>query len=164
MGFIAGRDTVRGTDGSVIWTVDDQEYDFFHVTQCTINMEIDEDEVPRIGTRTKGHKLNTVSITGSMTGYYGDPVIRREMTKYVKGGAYPDMKIILSNNDPDTQALTQTFVGKGVTVNSLVLAEIDATTTMLEEDIDFSLEGYDIVDEFDETLPQEGSVIGTIEY
>lgn len=164
MAFIKGRDTIRGTDGSIIWKVGDVEYDFFHITQLTINMEIEQDEVPRIGTHTKGHKTSTVNISGSGTGYYGDPVIRREMTKYVKGGAYPDMQIILTNYDHDTQAATQTFVGKGVMVTSLVLAEIDATTTKLEEDFDFTLEDYEIITEFNETIPEtsESIEIGTI--
>lgn len=159
MGFIKGRDTIRGTDGSITWKVGDNEYDFFHITQMEVNLEIDQDEVPRIGARTKGHKTSTVSISGSATGYYGDPVIRREMTKYVKGGAYPDMQIILTNEDPDTQAVKQTFVGYGVMVTNLILATIDAETTMLTEDFDFTLEGYDIKDEFDETIPEEGSSI-----
>lgn len=159
MGFIRGRDTVRGTDGNIVWKVGDQEYDFFHITQMTINLELDQDEVPRIGTRTKGHKMSTVSITGSATGYYGDPVIRREMTKYVKGGAYPDMQVILTNNDPDTQAVLQTFVGKGVMISTSVLATIDAESTMLTEDFDFTLEDYEIKDEFEETIPEEGSSI-----
>ncbi len=159
MGFIKGRDTIRGTDGSITWKVGDNEYDFFHITQMTINLEIDQDEVPRIGTRTKGHKTSTVSITGSATGYYGDPVIRREMTKYVKGGAYPDMQVILTNKDPDTQAITQTFIGKGVMVTNLVLAELDANTTMLEEDFDITLEDYEIKEEFQETIPEEGSPV-----
>lgn len=165
MSFIRGRDTIRGTDGSIVWKVGEDEYDFFHITQITINMEIDQDEVPRIGTRTKGHKTSTVSITGSVSGYYGDPLIRQEMTKYVKGGAYPDMQVIIENRDPDTQALTQTFVGKGVMVTSLVLAELDANTTMLEEDFDITLEDYDILTPFNETLPANGSPIehGSVE-
>lgn len=164
MGFIRGRDTVRGTDGSIIWKVGDKEYDFFHITNIEITMEINQDEVPRIGTRTVGHKTSTVSISGSATGYYGDPVIRSEMTKYVKGGAYPDMSIILTNKDPDTQATLQTFIGKGVMITSLVLAELDASTSMLEEDFDLTLENYEIKDEFKETIPEEGSVVGSIVY
>ena len=159
MGFIRGRDTVRGTDGSIIWKFGDEEYDFFHITQITITLNIDQDEVPRIGTRTKGHKTSTVSIEGSATGYYGDPALRAKMTEYVKGGAYPDMSIILTNNDPDTQAVTQTFIGKGVMVNSLVLAELDANSSMLEEDFDFTLESYDIKEPFKETIPAEGSAL-----
>lgn len=159
MAFIKGRDTIRGTDGSITWKVGDQEYDFFHIKQMEISLEIDQDEIDRIGTRTKGHKTSTVTISGSATGYYGDPVIRREMTKYVQGGAYPDMQIILTNNDPDTQAVKQTFIGKGVMVTSLILAEIDASSNYLEEDFDFTLENYEIKDEFQETVGEGGSDI-----
>ena len=165
MGFIRGKDTIRGTDGTVTWKVGDQEYDFFHVIDLSIEMEIDQDEVPRIGTRTKGHKTSTVSITGSANGYYGNPVIRSEMTKYLKGGAYPEMTLILTNHDPDTQAVTQTFVGKGVMVTNLTLAEIDANTTMLEESWDFTLEDYEIQTPFNETEAENGSAfeIGAVE-
>lgn len=162
MGFIRGRDTIRGTDGSVIWKINDEEHEFIHLTQITVNMEINQDEVPRIGTRTVGHKTSTITLSGSATGYYGEPAIRRELTKYAKGGAYPDMQIILTNRDPDTQANTQTFVGKGVMITNLVLSELDASTSMLEEDFDFTLEGYDLKDEFDNTIPEEGSSVGMI--
>lgn len=151
MPFIKGRDTIRGTDGSVMWKINGEEFEFIHFTQITVNMEIAQDEVPRIGTRTLGHKTNTVTISGSGTGYYGEPRVRRAMMEYLRGGAYPDMQVIITNKDPDTQAVTQTFLGTGLMVTNLVLAELDASTSMLEEDIDFTLESCVIKDEFNET-------------
>lgn len=151
MAFIKGRDTIRGTDGSVMWKINGEEFEFIHFTQISVNLEIAQDEVPRIGTRTLGHKTNTVTISGSGTGYYGEPRVRHAMTEYVRGGAYPEMEVILTNKDPDTQAVLQTFIGKGLMVTNMVLAELDASTSMLEEDIDFTLESYTLKDEFTET-------------
>lgn len=153
MWYIDGKDTVRGTDGWVKLYVGDEEYNFFHITDIQISMEIGQDEVPRIGTRTVGHKTSTITISGSMTGYYGDPVITREMTKYVHGGAYPDMKIELCNFDPDTQAATQTFIGTGLMITNVPLAMLVASDTMMTADYDFTLENYTIKDEFNETIP-----------
>lgn len=164
MSYIQGKDTIRGTDGEVILKVNGEEHNFIHLTQLTITGELDEDEVVRIGTRTKGHKTNTIGFSASGTGYYGDPTIRKAMLNYINGGSYPEMEILLTNYDPETQAQLQTLVCTGVKCTSFVLGEIDASANMLEEDFDFTIENVQIKDHFSDTIGAEGGLeIGSLE-
>lgn len=138
--YIDAKDTIRGTDGEIMFYADDQEYNFFHITQLEATASLTVDEVPRIGTRTVGHKVSTISYEGSCTGYYGDPVVRDIFLEYASGGKLPKMSIKIKNNDVDSQFGSQTILLENVMFSSVTIAQIDAGTTMLEEDFDFTFD------------------------
>lgn len=147
--YIEGNQTVRGTDATVIMEVDGTRYNLFQCKNFESNANITLDDVPRIGTRTIGHKLSTITYEGSMTAYYGEPYVRALFLKYVNSGKWPNISITTVNYDQDTGIRQFIAIHKGVHFSSVPIARIDAEATSLEEDIDFTSDEVVVQRDFD---------------
>lgn len=145
---IRGNDTVRGTDVSFIVEVDGQRYDFIHAKNFESKADINQDEVPRIGTRIVAHKNGTINYTGTATVYYMDPVVRRLFIAYKDTGYWPEIIMTVRNWDQDSRAVAQTTVHRSVQFTSLTMAKFDAESTMLDEDIEFTYDDVAFPEEF----------------
>lgn len=148
MPYIEGKDTVRGTDASIIFEIEEngemKRYLLTQVTNFETNADITTDPVPRIGTRTVGHKNGQIEYSGSMTMYYGSPVIPRLFFEYVENGDWPMIRALVENEDKDTDTGNQTFVYSGLKFSTVPLSRANAEDTMMTVDIDFT---------FDSVLP-----------
>lgn len=136
--YINGKDTVRGTDATVTMQIDDRVIDLFQVKNFESNADITIDEVPRIGTRTVGHKVSNITYSGSFTAYHGSPEARTLFMNYVASGRWPDITITTRVEDKDTAIGALEVVHKHCRFSTLPLARIDAETTSLEEDFEFT--------------------------
>lgn len=147
-GYIEGNDTIRGTDATIIFEIEkDNEIKRYLLTQVTnfeTDADITTDPVPRIGTRTVGHKNGQVEYSGSMTMYYGSPVIPKLFFEYVETGNWPMIRALVENEDRDSNAGNQTMVYSGLRFNTVPLSRANAEDTMMTVDIDFT---------FDSVLP-----------
>lgn len=150
--YIEGYQTVRGTDATVTVDIDTKRINLFQVKNFDSNANITLDEVPRIGTRTVGHKLSTITYEGSFTAYHGSPEARRAFLQYVATGKWPNIQITTRLEDKDTGIGALTVVHKFVHFSTVPLAKIDAETTSLEEDFDFTCDTVEIPEEF-QNLP-----------
>lgn len=160
--YINGKDTVRGTDATVTMEIGDRIIDLFQVKNFESNANITIDEVPRIGTRTVGHKVSTITFEGSFTAYHGSPEARTLLIKYyMKYGDWPEITITTRVEDKDTHIGALTVVHKHVRFSNLPLARVDAETTSLEEDFDFTCDEVLVPEEYNNL---DGAVInvGTI--
>lgn len=146
--FIEGYQTVRGTDATVTMEIDDRRIDLFQVKNFDSNANITLDEVPRIGTRTVGHKVSTITYEGSFTAYHGSPEARQLFLQYVATGRWPRITITTRVEDKDTGIGALTVVHKNVHFSTMPLAKIDAETTSLEEDFDFTCDSVEVPEEY----------------
>lgn len=146
--YIEGYQTVRGTDAEVLVDIDEKRINLFQVKNFDSNANITLDEVPRIGTRTVGHKLSTITYEGSFTAYHGSPEARKLFLGYVSTGRWPNIQITTRVEDEDTHIGALTVIHKFVHFSTIPLAKIDAETTSLEEDMDFTCDQIEIPEEF----------------
>lgn len=146
--YIEGYQTVRGTDAQVVVDIEGKRINLFQVKNFDSNANIALDEVPRIGTRTVGHKVSTITYEGSFTAYHGSPFAREEFLKYVASGRWPNISITTYVKDKDTGIGQLTVIHKNVHFSTVPLAKIDAESTSMEEDFDFTCDQVEIPEDY----------------
>lgn len=155
---IRGNDTIRGTDVTFTLEVDDERRNMIMAKNFDSSVDFNQDDVERIGTRIVAQKNGTVSLSGSATLYYMDPIVRRITKDYIDTGYWPEITAIVRNYDKDAydRVGAQTAILHSIKFSKATIAKFDAGSNMLDEDIDFSYESFDLPEEF---KPVPGSVI-----
>lgn len=152
MAFFELKDTISGQEGRAYATIDGNIEEMFYAKNIEATAEKTKAEGKTLGKRGTQNKATGWNGTGSMTIYYVTSIFRRMMLEYIKTGrdTYFDMTVI--NEDPGSTIGKQTTVLRNVNLNSVVMAKIDLESDMLDEDIDFTYDDVDILDEFGRPL------------
>ena len=153
---IRGNDTIRGTDVTFTLEVDDERRNMIMAKSFDSSVDFNQEDVSRIGTRIVAQKNGTVALSGSCTIYYCDPIVRRIVKNFIDTGYWPDITAIVRNYDKDSRAGAQTTILNDIKFSKATIAKFDADSNMLDEDIDFTFESFDLPEEF---TPLPGSVI-----
>jgi hypothetical protein len=83
-----------------------------------------------------------------MTAYYVTSLFRRLMLEYVKYGRDVYFEIIVTNDDPTSTIGLQTVSLQGCNLDSVVIAKLDTESTVLDEDLEFTFDDVDLLEEF----------------
>lgn len=152
MAFFELKDTISGQEGRAYATIDGNIEEMFYAKNIEATAEKTKAEGKTLGKRGTQNKATGWNGTGSMTIYYVTSIFRQMMLKYIKTGqdTYFDMTVI--NEDPGSTIGKQTTVLRNVNLDSVVMAKIDLDSDMLDEDIDFTYDDVDILDEFGRPL------------
>lgn len=148
MGFFKADDTISGQEARAYTTINGQVEEMFYAKNLEATAEKNKSEIKTLGKRGTQHKATGWSGSGSMTIYYATSMFRKMMLEYIKNGKdiYFDIQVI--NEDPTSSIGKQTTVLKNVNLDSVVMAQFDVDSDALEEDIDFTFDDVDILDEF----------------
>lgn len=152
MSTLSIESMVDGAQGSCIATIDGNVEEMFYVKNIEIKVEKKKNEVKVLGQTGAKHKANGWSGSGSMNIYYCTSKFREIMLKYMKHGIDTYFDIIIENDDPNTKIGKQTVVIKGVNIDSVVMAKLDIDSTELDEDVDFTFNDVDLLNEFGELV------------
>ncbi|MGD9678431.1 MAG: phage tail tube protein [Vulcanibacillus sp.] len=146
--FLKAEDTISGQEARAYTTINGQVEEMFYAKNLEATVEKSKAEIKTLGKRGTQQKATGWSGTGSMTIYYATSKFRKMMLDYIKNGkdAYFDIQVI--NEDPTSNLGKQTTVLKNVNLDSVIMAQFDVDSDALEEDIDFTFDDVDILDEF----------------
>lgn len=150
MPFIRGNDVNRGTDVKFLVEVNGRRRDYIFATDFESKIALNNVDVPRICTREQGKKAGTVTMTGTATVYYMDPETRRIVLDYVRTGVWPNIVMIVRNEDKDSRSGAQTVIHNNVKFDEITLSKFGASTDLLDEQITFSYDTPEITEEFTE--------------
>lgn len=142
------KDTINGAEGRAYSTVDGNVELMCYVKKIEAKIEKNKTEGKVLGKRAAQHKSNGVKLSGTMTIYYITSMFRKMMLDYVKTGKDTYMDIQIINEDPTSSVGKQTVVLKGVNIDSVVLAKLDVEAEAMDEEVPFTYEDFDILDEF----------------
>lgn len=112
-------------------------------------VEIDKEEINRAGTRWKGHKVTSLTGTGSMTGYK----VTSDFIKLV-GAVADDRKkpyvteLIFKLDDPEAFGAERIRL-KAVQFDQIPLGNFEVGS-LIEEELPFTFSGFDLLDEIKE--------------
>lgn len=150
MGFMKANDTLSGQEARAYTTIDGQVEEMFYAKNIEATVEKNKADVKTLGNRVTQHKATGWSGSGSMTIYYATSKFRKMMLEYIKNGkdVYFDIQVI--NEDPTSSLGKQTTVLKNVNLDSIIMAHFDVDSDALEEEISFTFDDVDILDEFNE--------------
>lgn len=152
MSTLSVKSIVNGAMGSCYAIIDGDIEEMFYVKNIEITAEKEKSDIKVLGQTGAKHKANGWNGTGSMTMYYTTSKFRKMMLNYIKTGVDTTFDIQVTNDDPSSNIGKQTAVIRGVNLDSLVMAKLDINSTELEEDVDFTYDDIDLLDEFGEVI------------
>ena len=148
--FLLERDALNGKSGSGFMTIDGENHEMFGLKKFQSNAEFQESDFTVGGTTLVQKKTTGVSLSGSMTIYYGSPYFLRLLQEYLRTGKLPYFTIQITNDDPTTSVGTQTVVFYNVKLQKLPVAMLDADSDFLEMEVGFSYTGIEVLNWFND--------------
>lgn len=148
MAFLLERDALNGKEGKAFITIDGRNVEMFGLKSFETNAEFEEADFRVVGTRLVQKKTTGVSLTGSMTIYYGTPEFLNLVEDYLRTGKLPYFTIQVTNDDPSTSVGTQTVAFYNVKLQSIPISILDADTEFLTEDVAFSFTSFEVLSRF----------------
>ena len=146
--FLRAGDTISGQEGKATSVIDGNVQDMFYVKTLEATFEKIKAEVKTLGKRGTQHKGAGWSGAGSMTIYYVTSLFREMALKYAKTGKDTYFNITIVNDDPTSTIGKQTIVLYNCNIDSVILAKLDTESDVLDEDIDFTFDDFDVLDSF----------------
>ena len=146
--FLKAGDIISGQEGKITAVIDGVVEVLGYVKSAEGTMEKQKSEIKVLGHRGTQHKTTGWSGSGSMNLYYITSIFRKMALKYAKTGVDTSFDLTVENNDPGSTVGKQTVVFYGCNTDSTTLAKLDVDNTELDEDLDFTFDDFDILDEF----------------
>ena len=120
----------------------------FWAKNLEASAEIEKTEIFTLGKRGAQNKPNGWKGSGSMTIYYVTSLFRRMMLNYIRTGVFSYFDLTVTNNDPASSIGSQTVVLKNCCLDSVILAKFDVESEAMDENISFTFDDVDILDDF----------------
>lgn len=144
------QDILNGAEGSCYATIDGEQILLAYVKNIEANVEKEKSEIKVLGSTATKHKAVGWSGSGSMTMYYVTSRFRKMMFEYMKTGKDTYFDIVVENTNPNSDMGKQTIVLHQVNIDSVCIAKLDVDSTELDEDIDFTFNGAEMLNSFAE--------------
>lgn len=152
MGTLKAWDAINGALGVCYAVVNGNREEMIYCRNIEAKIEKKKSEIKVLGYTGSKHKANGWSGSGKMNMYYVTSYFRKMMLDYIKTGkdTYFDLHII--NEDPSSDLGRQHIWLKQVNINSIVIGKLDINSTELDEDVEFTFNGVELLQEFDEAV------------
>ena len=148
MSFLLERDARNGKSGSAVMTIDGENHELFQMKKFSSNAEFQESDFKVVGTTFVQKKTTGVTLTGTMTIYYGSPYFIKLLQDYLKTGKLPYFTLQITNDDPGTTVGKQIVALYNCKLSKVPVAMLDADTDWLEEEVSFSYTGLEVLNYF----------------
>lgn len=149
MSFLLERDALNGKEGKgFMTTADGRNVEMFAMKKFQTDAEFQESDFKVVGTRLVQKKTTGISLTGSMTIYYGSPEFLKLVQEYLDTGKLPYFTLQITNDDPSSSVGVQTVAYYNVKLQSVPLSILDADTEFLTMDVKFSFTRLEVLSEF----------------
>ncbi|MCD8090941.1 MAG: phage tail tube protein [Clostridiales bacterium] len=142
------RDAIAGKLAQCYLTVNSSRYNFANILDFEAKVEKIKTTVPRLGAIMVGHKTCGMEGTFSGTMHYNQSVLRKLHEDYKNTGEDIYFTIEIENNDPTSEAASQTVILYDCNLDGGVLTKFDADSEYLDEEIEGTFEDFSIPEEF----------------
>lgn len=149
MAFFREHDAISGKMARAYATINGRREELFYAKSLEATIEKNKVDVPVLGKTNTPQRAAGWSGSGTMTIYYVTSIFRQLMLNYIKTGQdfWFDLQVI--NEDPVSSTGKQTAVLRDCNLDSVVIAQFDATSDdMLEEEMPFTFNDADLLDQF----------------
>ncbi|WP_413627685.1 phage tail tube protein [Fructilactobacillus vespulae] len=148
MAFTKPGDTITSNSGRVTVTIDGNNYNLAEIEEIEAKLEGNTEEVKVLGRRMTGHKLTSLEGTGSLTMYHITSRFAEIAANFAETGAYPDISMTLTVEDPSSNTGKQVVQLMNVILNDSMLASLKSDDGILEMDTDFTFDDFKILQQF----------------
>lgn len=153
MAYLKLGDVISGQEGEAKVTFYNDNgsvtvEDFFSARNIEATVEMQKAEGRTLGRRGTQHKPNGWTGTGSCNLYYITSMFRKMAISYVKTGKPMYFDLFVKNDDPGSTVGVQSTMLRHCLFDSVVVAKLDVEADFLDEDMDFTFDDVDLMDEF----------------
>lgn len=148
--MIRGSDVLSGREGEAYVTLDGNVEKLFSLSALEATVEFNKEDINVVGIRSTLKKPTGMSISGSLTIHYLTPLFRKLAHEYARTGRTLFFDVTVINDDAGSRAGRQTLQLMGCSLDSVVLAKLDAGDATLDEEVSFTAEGYDFLSHFND--------------
>ncbi len=146
--YLLAKDIVNGQEGKAFATIDGRNEELFYATKVNADFEFLKKSFKVIGHRGEQNKTNGWKGTGTLSIYSITSLYKKMAEDYAKHGIVPYFDLTVTNEDPTSTVGKQTVVLRNVCPDKINLANLDVDSEGLKEDIGFTFDDFDILDEF----------------
>lgn len=150
MAFLLERDALNGKSGSAVMTIDGENHELFQIKKFQSDAEFQESDFKVVGTTLVQKKTTGVTLSGSMTIYYGSPYFLKLLQDYLKTGKLPYFTLQITNDDPSTSVGKQIVALYNCKLSKVPVAMLDADSDWLEEEVSFSYTSLEVLNYFND--------------
>lgn len=143
-----GKDSISGALGECFLTIDGNRYNFMQAIKIEATIEKKKMEVPILGKTGKGNKGSSWSGQGVAEFHFNTTLFRDLWHTFAKTGKDVYFDMVITNDDPTSDAGRQTVILKDCNLNDGVIAKIDASKDFLTETFRFTFEDFEIPQKF----------------
>lgn len=139
-----------GSQGEIWATIEGRRMCVMHAINIEASVSYDKEQVSILGKRGKGNRKTGETYSGSMQLYMIESEFRELAQRYKDSGQDFYFDIQIKQSDETTDTGTQLVTLKDVNFDSLVLAKLDADSSILDEEIDFTFEDWRLEEKYSE--------------
>lgn len=148
MNILQAEDAVNGREGIATAEINGQIVELMELANITVTVEKNKSEFKAMGTRNTQNKTIGWTGTGSATVRYVSSRWAKMIQEYVKTGRDTYFTIVVTNEDPGSATGRQVIQVLGCNIDSVDLAKLDIDTEVLEQDVNFTFNDFNILEEF----------------
>lgn len=146
--YLRAKDIINSSEALAFITVNGINKRLFYVKKITSDLEYNKKEYKVMGKRGTQNKIIGSKISGTMTIYGITSEYKRMASDYEKYGVEPRFELTTVNEDPASSIGKETVVLHDCLPDKINLVNIDVDSEDKTEDIGFSADGFDLLDEF----------------
>ena len=150
MNILQAEDCVNGREGIATAEINGQVYELMELANINITMEKNKTQFKAMGARNTQNKTTGWTGTGSMTIRYVSSKWAELAQSYAKTGKDTYFTIVVTNSDPGSSTGRQVVQILGCNLDSLDLAKLDVDAEILEQDVNFTFNDFNILESFNE--------------
>ncbi len=140
---------ISGKEGTAYVRLDGKNEELFSAKSIEAKIELKKGSVKCIGRRMEGSKVTGMKGSGTLKIYYGTPLFSSMVGDYKDTGKALYFDLVVENNDPASDAGTQTVLLRDCSPDGITLAKLDGDTDdPLDDEISFTFEDYEYINKF----------------
>ena len=147
--MLKAMDVISGQEATAIMNINGTVVDLFFAKSVEAVFNKDKIDVRTLGNRVKQKKTVGWEGTGTMSVYYCSSIFRELAIEYIKTGKDLYFDLIVTNKDETSTIGSQTIALYDVNLDSTILAKFDAESQVMDENMNFSFTGAEILSSFD---------------
>lgn len=142
-------DTINSKEGTVVVTIDGKNYPFIEATEVSAQVDLNKEDVQRLGTRFKGSKVTSAEGTGTINGYLVSSIWASEVLENFKNtGKLPQMSLTVTVEDESSSVGKQVVVLTGFMIDTVPLFNLAADDGVMMGETDFTFDDYQMTSKF----------------
>lgn len=148
MNILQAEDAVNGREGVAQAVIDGQVVELMELSNITATVEKEKTEFKAMGQRNTQNKTTGWTGSGSATVRYVSSRWVKMLETYAKTGKDTYFTIVVTNEDPGSKTGKQVVQILGCNIDSADIAKLDIDSEVLEQDIDFTFDDFNVLQSF----------------